>query len=157
MGVMVVWQGWGIIGVLYAVAAFFVSMFFEFEVFPGSQFSIWFGITLLLAAVATWFTGVSMNRRRPQRKINLWVQERRAQLDRQIASGKFLSASGQPPASAEEAQRRSDAVLAAETTRLNEASLNRHTLFLAPMQYFAFLWVAIALWSIGNAFFGAPN
>ncbi len=59
---MLIWQGWGILPVLYAVAAVVVAVWLESLGLPQSSFAIVACCVLLLAAVATWFTGVALNR-----------------------------------------------------------------------------------------------
>jgi len=125
---MIIWRGWGIITVLYALAALVISSVLKKEVLPGSFPPVSFGILLLLAAIATWFTGTSLNRTRPKRKIDLWVQGRRAQLDDLVLSGRFSLGPGQPqPTSIEEARSMSDALLTRETEEATRTALNRHT------------------------------
>lgn len=155
---IILWRGWGIIALLYATAAVIVAGGLEVEVLPKSAPHVSLGILLLLAAVATWFTGVAMNRRRPQRTVDRLLRARRAQLDELVTSGRFSLGPGQPPpVSVHDAQRMSDDLFAAETAATTKGAFNRHTLFWIPMQYVAFVWVAAALWSLGSALFGSPS
>ncbi|WP_336653338.1 MULTISPECIES: hypothetical protein [unclassified Leucobacter] len=157
---MIIWKGWGIIPVLYALLAAVLAAVIGTDLFgiPKSAFPILLGLSLLLAAVATWFSGVAMNRSNPQRKVDLWARERRVQLDELVASGRFSLGPGQPqPSSLDEAQRMSDDLLAHEMAEATKASQNQHTLFFIPYQYIAFFTTACALILLARAVFGGSQ
>lgn len=157
---MIIWKGWGIIPVLYALLAAVLAAVIGTDLFhlPKSAFPIALGILLLLASAATWFSGVAMNRSNPQRKVDLWAKERRAQLDELVDSGRFSLGPGQPqPSSPEEAQRMSNDLLAYEVAEAAKASQNQHTLFFIPYQYIAFFTAASALILLAQAAFGGSQ
>lgn len=155
---LLIWRGWGILPVLYLVAALILTGLLVSLGLPQSSFGIVFFGLGLLAAVATWFTGVAINQNRPRRKAAEWAQHRRAQLNELVVSGRFSLGPGQPqPASLEEAQRMSDDLFAAETAELDKAVRNRHTLFWIPMQYVAFVLAAFVLWCLVEPFIAGPR
>jgi hypothetical protein len=59
--VIFIWTRWGILVVLYALAAFVVGGVIGNAAGLGSRRLITIGICELLAAVAVWFTGVRLN------------------------------------------------------------------------------------------------
>ncbi|QIM15468.1 hypothetical protein G7067_02070 [Leucobacter insecticola] len=153
---LIIWRGWGIIPIFYAAAAVVLAGMLGAGGSSSSAFPLWAGVFILLAAVGTWFTGVAMNRTNPERKVDLWARERRAQLDELANTGMFSLGPGQPqPTSVEEAQHMSDALLASEVSTLTQAGRNRHTLFFIPMQFFAFVFVVIGLLVLATGLFGA--
>jgi hypothetical protein len=146
---MLIWRGWGIIPVLYIVVAVVVSALLESFVIPRSAFGVVLSGLVLVAAVATWFTGVAINRDRPGRKVAAWAAQRRAQLDDLVVSGRFSLGPGTPqPTSLEDAQRMSDDLYAAEVADVTKAARNRHTLFWIPVQYVSFVLAAFAVWCL---------
>ncbi|PRI12161.1 hypothetical protein [Leucobacter massiliensis] len=157
---MIIWKGWGIIPVLYALLAAVLHAFIGADLLhlPAARLGISLGVLLLLAAAATWFSGVAMNRTRPERAVELWAKERRQQLDTLVQSGQFFLGPGQPqPTSFEEAQRMSDELLAHEVAEASQAARNHHTLFFIPYQYVAFFTAACALLLIAQGTFGSAN
>jgi ABC-type transport system involved in cytochrome bd biosynthesis fused ATPase/permease subunit len=142
---MVIWRGWGVLAFIYAAVAMILFAGAASSLVPDTALPLTVAIGMIIAAVATWFTGNTMNRVAPQRKIDAWARQRRAQLDELVATGRFSLGPGQPqPQSLAEAQQMSDALFAQELQQTKRA-LNVHTLFWIPMQYFAFVWAAIAL------------
>ena len=120
---------------------------------PALPFSI--GAGLLLAAVATWFTGIALNRTVPQRKIDVWTADRLDQLDELVATGRFSLGPGQPqPSSRDEAQEMADELFEQEKQLAALHGFNVHTLFWIPMQYLAFVWAAIALVAVVSGVVG---
>lgn len=101
---------------------------------------------LMAGAVATWFAGVHLNRKGPQVKLAQWRGQRRQQLDHLVETGQFSLGPGQPqPRSVEEARAWSQELFAAEERENTRSLEDRHTLFWLPMQYFAFVWGALAV------------
>lgn len=66
---MIIWRGWGFLAFLYACAAFVMVMRVTDALVPGGNLPFLFGSGLLLAAVATWFTGLVLNQSGPRRKL----------------------------------------------------------------------------------------
>ena len=66
---MIIWRGWGFLAFLYAFAAFAMVMMVTDALVPGGNLPFLFGSGLLLAAVATWFTGLLLNQSGPRRKL----------------------------------------------------------------------------------------
>jgi hypothetical protein len=142
---MIIWRGWGVLAFIYAAVAMMLFAGLGSTLVSDKALPFSIAIGLIAAAVATWFTGIALNRTSPQRKIDAWLQERRAQLTHLVESGQFSLGPGQPqPASMEEARQMADTLFEHEKTR-SKRTVNVHTLFFAPMQYFAFVWGGIAV------------
>ena len=65
-----VWTRWGILVLLYGLAALLVGAIVGQAVGLGSRQSITIGIGELVAAVALWFTGVRLNRDTDRRLVD---------------------------------------------------------------------------------------
>lgn len=142
---VIIWRGWGVLAFVYAAVGMILFAGVASTLVPESVLPFTIGIGLLLAAVATWFTGIALNRTSPRRKIDAWAQERKRQLDDLVVTGRFSLGPGQPqPTSVAQAQEMADALFAHELAQAQRA-FNVHTLFWIPMQYLAFVWGAIAL------------
>lgn len=142
---MIIWRGWGVLAFVYAAVAMmlFGGLMSKLVSERALPFSI--AIGLILAAAATWFTGVALNRTSPQRKIDAWAEQRRAQLDELVATGGFSLGPGQPqPRSEAEARQMADALFQHEREQA-KGLVNRHSMFWLPLQYWAFVWAALAL------------
>jgi len=142
---VIIWRGWGVLGAVYGLLAAMLgggvaSAFVDDSVVPVTA-----GAGFLCAAVATWFTGVALNRTSPQRRVEEWAGRRRAQLDELVASGRFSLGPGQPqPRSLDEARQMADDLFAHERLATTRA-FNQHTLFWIPVQFFAVVWGAIGV------------
>lgn len=142
---MIIWQRWGVLAALYAAIAVALFAGFGSTFLDGPGLLISTAVGLVVAAVATWFTGIALNQTAPAKKVAEWSSARRSELDDLVESGRFSIGPGKPqPTSFEEARAQADALFAAETARA-KGGKNKHTLFFIPMQYFAFVFGAIAL------------
>ncbi|MBN8883199.1 MAG: hypothetical protein J0H73_12910, partial [Salana multivorans] len=93
---MIIWRGWGVLAFVYAAVGMILFAGVASTLVPESVLPFTIGIGLLLAAVATWFTGIALNRTSPRRKIDAWAQERKRQLDDLVVTGRFSLGPGQP-------------------------------------------------------------
>ncbi|ATG55849.1 hypothetical protein CFK41_14485 [Brachybacterium ginsengisoli] len=134
---MVIFRGWGGLAAAYVVLALILCAGVASTLVPESALPFTAAVGLFAAAAATWFTGQALNQTRPQKKIDAWYAERQKQLDELVDSGRFLLGAGQPPpTSLEEAQTQADELLENEYQQARR-SLDVHTLFFLPMQYWA--------------------
>lgn len=142
---MIIWRGWGILAILIGLVAGILgggvaSTFVDQDLLPFT-----FSLTLILAAVATWFVGSWFNKIRPQARIDEWAAARKSQLEQLVGAGQFSLGPGQPqPRSYEEAQAMADQLMEAELAATKSA-FNQHSVFWIPMQYFAFVWAAVSI------------
>jgi len=142
---MVIFRGWGGLAAAYVLVAMMLCLGLASTMVPDSALPLTASVGLLAAAAATWFTGRALNRTRPQKKIDAWFTERRAQLDELVDSGRFLMGPGQPPpTSHEEARSQADQLLEHELMRARQ-SRDIHTLFFVPMQYWAPVMAVVAV------------
>lgn len=142
---MIIWRGWGGLAFGYAALAMIFFAGVASTLMPESLLSFSMAFGLLLAAVATWFTGRVLNQTSPQREVEIWELERALQLDELVDSGMFSLGPGQPqPQSPQEAREMADALFAQEQEQV-QGLFNRHTLFWIPMQYWAIIWAAVAV------------
>lgn len=144
---MIIWRGWGILAVLYALAGGGI----------GGAIAGPFGVAvgLLAAAVGTWFTGQYFNQQRPRKNLADWKSARSQQLDHLVGAGQFSLGPGQPqPRSMDEARWQADELLAAEERSASQGLLNRHSVFWIPMQYLAFVIAVGAVIALATGLFG---
>lgn len=142
---MVIWRAWGILAFFYGGLAMILFAGLASSFLPESMLPFSIALGLAIAAVATWFTGQAMNVSAPQRKIDAWREEREQQLAELVSSGRFLLGPGQPPpGSVAEAHAQSQQLLEQELRQARRAR-NVHTFFFIPMQFWAFIFAAIAL------------
>ncbi|MBO9625928.1 MAG: hypothetical protein J7484_06100 [Microbacterium sp.] len=152
---MIIWRGWGILAFIYAAVGMILFAGIGSKLVSSTALPFLIAIGLLGAAAATWFTGIAMNRTAPQRKIDAWLQDRRAQLTHLVETGQFSLGPGQPqPSSMAEAQQMADALFEHERQQTTRA-FNGHTLFWIPMQYFAFVWAGVAVLAVVTGVIGA--
>ncbi len=145
---MIIWQGWGILAVAYVFLAAMLFGGVGSSFLPESAIPYSVAIGMLLAAVATWFTGIRMNRTGPQRQVDEWAAQRESELDGLVRTGRFSLGPGRPqPSSEAEARQMADALLEHERSQ-TAGAFNRHRVFWIPMQYFAVLWVGIAMFAV---------
>lgn len=148
---MVFFRGWGGLAAGYVLLAMMLCLGVASTLVPESALPFTAAVGLLVAAAATWFTGRALNRTRPQKKIDAWYAGREKQLDELVDSGRFVMGAGQaPPTSLEEAQTQADQLLELELQQARR-SLDVHTLFFVPMQYWAPLMAvgAVVVFVIG--------
>lgn len=142
---MIIWRGWGILAVIYAAVAMMLFAGLGSTLVSPTALPFLIAIGLIGAAVATWFTGIAMNRTAPQRKVDAWLHARRAQLTELVETGRFSLGPGQPqPTSLVEARQMADELYRLEAEQAKKA-FNAHSVFWIPMQYFAYIWGGIAL------------
>lgn len=152
---MIIWRGWGGVAAAYAAIAMMLFAGLASTMLPSATLPFSISVGLVLAAAATWLTGVALNRTSPQRQIDAWAEQRMAQLDELVRSGRFSLGPGQPqPTSLQEAEQMADALFAYELEQAKQA-IDRNTLFWVPMQYFAFVWGAIAVVVLVSGIVGA--
>lgn len=143
---MIIWRGWGVLAVLYAFAAMILFTGVGSQILPSEVLPFSAALGLAVAAIATWFTGIALNRSGPQGKVDLWIAERNYQLTELVETGQFSLGPGQPqPQSLEEAREMAATLFEYEKAELNKAAFNRHTLFWIPLQYISFGLAAIAV------------
>lgn len=142
---MVIWRGWGVLAFIYVAFAMIFCLGAASTVVPGSALPFTAATGLLLAAVATWFTGMALNVKGPQKKIDAWYPAREQQVHELVDSGRFSLGPGQPPpTSLEEARAQGEQLLQLELQQA-QRSRNIHTLFFVPMQYWAVIMACIAV------------
>ncbi|MCH1882547.1 hypothetical protein [Agrococcus sp. ARC_14] len=142
---MVIWRAWGILAFFYGGLAMMLFAGLASTFLPESMLPFSISLGLAIAALATWFTGQAMNVSRPQRKIDAWREAREQQLEALVSSGRFLLGPGQPaPASASEAHAQSQQLLEQELRQARRAR-NIHTFFFIPMQFWGFIFAAVAV------------
>ncbi|MGN7979095.1 hypothetical protein ACTJJ4_16075 [Microbacterium sp. 22195] len=144
---MIIWRGWGILAVIYAgaAAALFGGLGSTFLPYAAVPVSI--AIGMIGAAIATWYTGQALNGTGAQRKIDAWAKARSEQLHELVETGRFSLGPGQPqPQSVEEARQQSAWLFEQETQQAQRAR-NQHTLFFIPLQYWAFVIAAVAVFA----------
>lgn len=140
-----IFRGWGGLAAAYVVLALILCRGVASTLVPESALPSTAAVGLVAAAAATWFTGQAVNQSRPRNKIDAWYAERQKQLDELVDSGRFPMGAGQPPpASYEEVQTQADQLLEHEL-RQARRSLDVHTLFFLPMQYWAPVMAVAAL------------
>ncbi|WP_072314066.1 hypothetical protein [Agrococcus sp. Marseille-P2731] len=142
---MVIWRGWGVLAFVYGALAMMLFAGLASTLVEEAMLPFSIALGLASAAGATWFTGQALNVTVPQRKIDAWYEPRANQLAELVASGRFMMGPGQPPpASMAEAEAQSEALLESELQAARR-SRNGHTLFFIPMQYWAFIYAAVAV------------
>lgn len=134
---MVIWRGWGILAFAYVAVAMIVCLGAASSAVDEKYLPFTAAGGLLVAAIATWFTGYALNVSGPKKKIDAWYGARKQQVDELVRTGRFLLGPGQPPPSSHaEAQAQAEQLLAHERQQAN-GLMNRHTLFFIPMHYLA--------------------
>lgn len=143
---MIIWAGWGILGVLIpGLAAALMAALGAALGATEDEGTIFIGLGLFAGAVGAFLLGTWMNKTRVPEAAEKALLPRRQQLDQLVASGQFQLGPGQPvPTSPEEAQAQSDYLFAAELEATQKGMRNRHTLFWMPMQ-----WIAALIGLIG--------
>lgn len=141
---MVIWRGWGILAVLFFLAAGILGVGLPYGVWEEAA-PRWLLIPIALAAGAgCWFTGVYLNVTRPQRIANETVPAFREQVLRSVQDGTFRLPNQPPPRSYAEAQGQAEAYLHMTIPAMLRGT-NQHTLFWVPMQYWG---IVIAVWGV---------
>ncbi|MGA4506956.1 hypothetical protein ACQB6R_01315 [Propionibacteriaceae bacterium G1746] len=156
---MIIWAGWGMLAVLMPLlgAGLMVGLASTLQV-QDPYFTAFVGVGLLLGGVATWFVGKYFNKQRPLTEARTHMAGRRQQVEALVQQGRFQLAPGYPmPSSYQEAQAQAGHLLATEEAQLEQRLRNRHTLFWVPMQYTAFLWLALGVLLLGVTVYQAAT
>ncbi|MGO1974198.1 MAG: hypothetical protein ACTH2Q_14680 [Propionibacteriaceae bacterium] len=142
---MIIWRGWGILGVLIALLGAVIGLGVG-NMIGGGAVAVCIGLGLAAGGVGAHFVGKHLNVASVDQKVEGHLAQRRAELDHLVQSGQFQLAPGVPVASSEaEARAQADQVLAGEREHLAPRLRNQHTLFFVPLQYAAFGIVALGL------------
>lgn len=142
---VIIWRGFGflafLIVALAAVGAVGIGTAVSGADSPPPYFP---GLGLILGGAGTFALGWWLNVVRPQQKAAQWTQERGAQLQQLVASGRFQAVPGMAPASHAEAEAQAHQMLAQESAVVAKRLRNVHTLFWIPMQ-----WIGVVAAVIG--------
>lgn len=148
---MIIWRGWGIIGVGFALLACLLGLgmwtgFGE----PTSSPAPFMAPCLVVAGIGTFLLGKWMNVTSVDAKTDRYLAPRQQQLHELVQSGQFQMAPGMPqPASVEEAQAQAAHLIGQERTQVHNQLKDRHTLFFIPFQYvglfIAFIGLVVAV------------
>ena len=115
----------------------------------GRDLPFLFGIGLLLAAAATWFTGIALNQSVPRRRLAAVMELREAELEEYVEHHTFSLGPGYPPPQDEhEARRMAKTLLAHEQAEAMKELTNRHTFFFVPMQHWGFVLGSLGIVSL---------
>lgn len=144
---MIIWRGWGVLAVLYLIAAVLLATVTG----PGDRYPLMFAIWVALAGVATWFTGVRLNRKGPSQQANAYLAQRQVEIQQAVEAG-IWAPGGIRPSSLEEARASGQATWEAEKAELERAR-GGHTLFFVPLQYWGIAMGAFALYTLVTAVF----
>jgi len=99
----------------------------------------------MASGVALWFIGHYLNKIGPKRDIEKAMANRSAELHAQVDQGGYYRGEGYPlPTSLADAHRQADEQLADEHKELKSSMRFGHTLMFIPLQYWAFVVVAVA-------------
>lgn len=134
---MFIWRSWGILGILIPVITGGIT-------FNLTQSTTFFGIGMIVGAVAIFVVGWYLNQVQPVKKMAEWNTQRSAQLEHIVASGQFRLDGQPPPASYAEAEAQAEYLLTEEQKQAHKNLFNRSTLFFIPLQ-----WFSIAIAAIG--------
>jgi hypothetical protein len=140
---MIVWGGWGIIGVVPPLIGMAIgsglSGFFGWHMYLG------LGIGLVLGGVGDYFLGIYFNVTKPARDLANRMDLRSAQLHQMADAGTFYRGAGyMPPTSLAEAHQQADELAGEEYRSLKGRTGNQHTLFFVPLQ-----WIGVVLGGLG--------
>ena len=115
----------------------------------GEERMLLFGAAALaLSAVPLWVIGELINIKDPKKKLDAFIEQRKAELDQTVAEGTFHLGEGHlPPASLAEAKEQAAWKLQQEVEYIQQSGgmKNRHTLFFIPAQYYAFVAAALGI------------
>lgn len=146
---MIIWRGWGILAFIYVFAAFVATQLLIDALAPGRNMRFLFGFGILLAAAASWFTGIAINRNAPHRRLEVLTEARKAELAEYVEKGTFSRGPGHPiPQSRSEALVMADAQLEYERSEAQKRLVNQHSLLFIPLQYWGFVLGGIAVMSL---------
>ncbi|UFU06741.1 hypothetical protein [Ruania halotolerans] len=145
---MVIWRGWGILGLLFVLAVG-VGLGGLFRLVIGEQYEpLPIGLGLAVAGVALFFAGRWFQGWDARRRADKYIESRRPEVAQTIAAGRFQPVPGYQPASREEAEQLGAEMLEKEHAQVVRKLRGHHTLFFIPVQYFG-LVVAVIGGAIG--------
>ncbi|TWS23706.1 hypothetical protein FK268_15720 [Tsukamurella sputi] len=139
---MIIWRGWGILGVLFVPLGIFLGFGLG-----RTNFSIAGG--LLLGALGCAALGYWLNVVRPRARAAAFAEGRTSELASYIASGHYQPTPGYQPGSVEEARELAGRQVVAEQADVERALRNQNTVFWIPMQFLA---IGIALLAFAELF-----
>ena len=135
---MIIWRGWGILGLFVTLAGVFGSLTVVEALLGTSESALALGggIGFLLAGVANFFLGRWLNIIRPAQNAEGFRNQLRADLWERVANDAFQMAPGVPePSSEAEAAQQIEQVVAGESRNAERAGRNIHTFFFIPLQW----------------------
>lgn len=135
---MIIWRGWGILGLLVTVAGVFGLLATVTALLGDGEKTSMLGggMGLLVAGVANFFLGRWLNLIRPARKVEEFRDQLRAELWERVANDVFQMSPGAPaPSSEQEAAQQIEQMVASQSRDLERAGRNIHSLFFIPLQW----------------------
>mgnify|MGYP006947195974 FL=1 len=135
---MIIWRGWGILGLFVTLAGVFGTLAVVHALLGTSESAsaLGGGIGFLLAGVANFFLGRWLNIIRPAQNAEGFRNQLRADLWERVANDSFQMAPGAPaPSSEEEAAQQIEQVVTSESRDAERAGRNIHTFFFIPLQW----------------------
>ncbi|WP_148058832.1 hypothetical protein [Bogoriella caseilytica] len=143
---MIIWRGWGILGVLPLMAfGLGVALWTEAFGFSGGPWLV-SGPLAALAGAGVYLLGRELNVRGVPAKAHQMLAARRAERQHLVASGQFrLSPQHPAPRSLQEAQSQADELHQHEQAYLSQNLRNRHTFFFIPVQYVGLITAGIGV------------
>lgn len=143
---MIIWRGFGFLAVILGALGFLAGTGLSSLVSSDGELNgAMVGLGLLLAGAATFALGWYLNVINPAKKAQTWVEQRRAELNHAVASGRFQASPGVVPASLAEAQLQADMMLDQESTAVTRRLSNIHTLFWIPMQWWGLVLALVGV------------
>lgn len=128
---MIIWRGWGILTFLFAIA--FIGGAAGISGSDPKRVAVLMPLGMVLTGIASWFTGIHLNKTRRQQKVDAYLTQRAEQIQQAVESGTFAPG-GIRPTSLEQARAQGQAMWEAEKAELSKGG-NPHTIFFIPMQY----------------------
>lgn len=152
---MILWRGWGIVGLLIILAFAGLSAGIGSAAAPDSPSLVWAGGGLVLGGAVASAVGWYMNIVRPAQKAEEWQAERAARLQHLVQSGQFQLAPGYAqPTSLAQAQQQADQLLAAESAQVRKNLRGRHTVWFIPMEWLGVVGAAVGVALVVIGFVG---
>lgn len=143
---MILWRGWGILGLLIILAFGGLAAGIGSSVASSTNTTVWLGGGFVLGGAVAAFVGWYMNIARPAQKAEEWQAERSAQLQHLVQSGQFQLAPGiAQPTSLAQAQQQADQLLASESEQVRRNLRGRHTVWFIPMEWLGVVGAVIGV------------
>ena len=140
---MVIWRGWGILGLLF-IPLGAVGLAGLFRLVIGDEHEpLPVGLGLAVAGVALFFAGRWFQGWHARRRADKYVDARRPEVAQTIAAGAFQPVPGYQPASREEADRLGAEMLESEHAQIVHMLRGHHTLFFIPVHYVGLVMTVI--------------